>query len=295
MAALAVLLLAAALGLTVYALWPRQRSQFSFSVDDANPARVLYARTAHGWNARWNQRWEYTGARAGNPSTVGRVMAAAIAAGFLAGAAATGSPILGLLLAAGTAAGPWVFLGSQSDKRERVITGQLVDFLDSVRASMETETPEAAIRTAAGNADAPLRHELAGLVSDLDARVNLSVALQSLARRNSSRAMAFTCATLDMAKRTGSSEIATNLTELAKLIRNNERTAQDIKNKTLILRVSAKMFAVVPALAVAFSMLSFGVEPWLTPLGYAAIAVIVAIATGAMVGFRRLQKWQVGV
>lgn len=295
MAVFAVLFAATALAFVVYALWPRQRTQFSYTVGDTNPATALYTRTARGWYAKWNQRWEFTGARATNPATVGRVMAAVIAAAFLLILLLTKSPVLAVMVAAGAGFAPWMFLGTQSDKREQVITSQLVDFLDSVRSGLETDTPEVAIRAAAGNAAAPLRHELAGLVSDLDARVNLSEALQNLARRNSSRAMAFTCATLDMAKRTGSSEITTNLTELAKLIRNNERTAADIKNKTLILRVSAKMFVVIPALSVAFSMLSFGLEPWLTPLGYIAMAVIAAVATGATFGFRKLQKWQVGV
>lgn len=288
-------LAAISVALLVYGLWPRNRA-YSYTVDnDHSAVQAFYTRAAKGWFAQWNQRWEYTGGRARNPKLVGAVMAGVAVVSLILTAALTRNPLLTVLIPAALVAGPWGLLGTQSKKREEVITSQLVDFLDAVRSSLETDTPEVAIRVAAASAPAPLNHELSQLVADLDARVNLSIALQNLANRNSSRSMAFACATLDMAKETGSAEIVTNLTELAKLIRNNERTAQDIRNKTLILRVSAKMFLVVPILTVGFSMLSFGVEPWSSTLGYIALAVIIGVAVGAWFGFRKLQQWQVGV
>ena len=288
-------LAAVAVALVVYAVWPRNRA-YSYTIEnDHSAVQAFYTRAARGWFEKWNQRWEYTGGRARHPKLIGSIMAGVGIGSLLLVGVITKNPLLTILIPALLVGGPWGLLGTQSRKREEVITSQLVDFLDAVRSNLETDTPELAIRSAAASAPAPLNHELAQLVSDLDSRVNLSAALQNLANRNASRSMAFACATLDMAKQTGSQEIVTNLTELAKLIRNNERTAGDIRNKTLILRVSAKMFLVVPLLTVGFSMLSFGIEPWNSTLGYISLAIIIGVAVGAWFGFRKLQQWQVGV
>lgn len=294
--AVSALLLAFAVGFLTYALWPRKRTDLTYvHGGDENPLAVLYTRSAHGWFERWNQRWEHTGGRAKTPKRVGQVMLAVAAVVFALVTVLSLNPVVAAVVTAAAVSIPWFILGAQSKKREQVITVQLVDFLDAVRSGLETGTPEVAIRQAATSVDAPLAHELSGLVSDLDARVNLSDALRNLAARNSSRAMAFTCATLDMAKQTGSTEINTNLSELAKLIRNNERTAEDIKNKTLILRVSAKLFVIVPALTMLFSVLGFGLEPWLTIPGLIGFCIIVVVSVGSTVGFRKLQQWQVGL
>lgn len=293
MLAIGSLLAALAIGILVYALWPR-RTETVYSDDNSlDGITSYYQRTYRGWYARWDRQWAYTGGKKVGPRTVGNIMLGVVAGVFGISAFIVG-PFIALVFAGAALALPWLILGLQKNKREQVITSQLVDFLDGVRSALETSTLNDAVRIAAKQVDAPLSHELQTLIDDLDVRVDLSTALRNLAERNPSRSMAFMCATLDIANQTGSSQISHSLGELSKLIRENERTAQDIKNKTLILRVSGKLFVIVPSIVLLFSFSSFGVEPWTQPLGIVALIFIIGVALGSYFGFSKLQKWQTG-
>lgn len=295
MISLAAAFFAVALGVAIYALWPKGSQGYIYSVgEDGNPLTTLYRRSANGWYERWSQRYSYTGGKPRGKHTIGNIVLVIAGVVFIAALILTRSAFISVIPTIAAVVMPWLFFGLQSRKREQVITTQLVDFLDTVRGALETHTLTDAVRIAATSVDAPLSHELSSVVADLDSRVDLSTALRNLAERNSSRVMAFTCATLDIANKTGSVEVNRNLAELSKLIRDNERTSQDIKNKTLILRVSAKMFIIIPTLGLLLSFAAFGVEPWITPLGFAGIAFIVIVGIGASVGFSKLQQWQVG-
>ncbi len=261
----------------------------------AKSEEPAYRRLATGWFERWHQRWLYAGYEA-SAKMPGWVMLGAIA-GSLVVFSIVSSPLMGVAIAAAVAGSVWTFLGSRVRKRNEKITTQLEDFLDSVRGHLDgAGTIEQAIRQATKTTEAPLSNELRLLIIDLDARVTFEDALRRFAFRSPSRSAAFAAAMMDMAYTSGSQEIQTNLTELAKLINENAEMAGQIKGETMLLRVAGRMTMSLPWLIVIANLVMMNTVPaWTSTLGTFVLLGLVAATVGLWFWFRFLQRWAVEV
>lgn len=291
------LLVAVTVAGVVYVAFPQKNVEFLYGVTTADSRlRSLYRRSATGWFASWDLRYKHTGGSPKSNVSVGRLVLIVAGAGLLVGSLITRNPVGGLVLFAAVVGIWWSFLSMQVNKREKKITSQLVDFLDGVRQSLTAGgSLENAIKKSTVNVQPPLRYELDRLTADMDSHVPLALALRALARRNSSRAMAFTCATLEISSTNGAETIRKSLYGIATMIRKNEQAVDEVSRRTLITRVAGKAFIVVPPIALIGSMMFFGTEVWGNLFGIGVIIFIAIGIIGSQFIFSALKHWQEGV
>lgn len=294
-----VTLIALLATITVVALvWtfvPRKEREYLYSDDSQSAAAAYYQRTANGWFEKWDLRFRQTGGVPKSSTSVGRMVLIVAAATAVLLTLLLRNPVPGVLLAVLVPTVWWGFLGSQVSKREKRITSQLVDFLDGIRQALSAGgSLEAAIKAATLNTEPPLRYELDRLVAEIDAHVPLKVALRAMARRNSSRAMAFACATLEISSTNGADTVRKSLYGISTMIRKNEKTLEEVQRRTMVTRIAAKAFLITPILLLLMSMLMFGVYPWTTPIGIGILVFIFLSIAASQAVFTWLKRWQQG-
>jgi|FLOH01.1.fsa_nt_gi tight adherence protein B len=290
MYSLFAVMFAVGLGVAVYAFMSSRQPRTVYAAREEDVFEAAYRKRASGWFAGWESRWNRSGGTMKNPRLPGYVMFFAPLGVSLLLTLITNNFIVGIVTFLLLLWLPWVFLRSQGDRRAKAIDTQLIPFLDEVRVGLTTGTVEQSIRRAAKATQAPLSHELALLISDLDVGVPLDEALKNMANRSDSRSLVLTCVTLDMAARTGSPEVATNLHAVAEMLNSISGLRDKISSRTIQTRIVSKVVIALP-IVTTLAVLFLGVEPWLTPLGL-GVAIFLALAIlGLRLVFKAMTRW----
>ncbi len=290
MYALFAVMFALGLSAVAYAFVSSRQPRSLYAAREEDVFEAAYRQRASGWFGGWESRWNRSGGTMQYPKLPGYVMFFVPLGVAVLLTLLTNNFIVGLVSFLILLWLPWVFLRSQGNRRAMAIEAQLIPFLDEVRVGLTTGTVEQSIRRATKATQAPLSHELALLVSDLDVGIPLDEALNNMANRSNSRSLVLTCVTLDMAARTGSPEVATNLHAVAEMLNSISGLREKIASRTIQTRIVSKVVIILP-IVTTLAVLFLGVEPWLTPLGFGVAAFIILAIIGLRFIFKAMTKW----
>lgn len=237
---------------------------------------LLYRRYSHGWFQAWSDKFLRSGGELQNSWVPGTVMIVVPLLLGIAAAVVSGMILAMPIIAAMAVALPWLFLRGQGSKRAEAMDAQLITFLDTVSKGIEGGTITQAIREAAERVDPPLSHELKLMLNEVDAGRPLPEALRDLASRTSSRGLAVTCSTLDLAISTGAPTLTTNLAEITSIIVAMQGLERQVKARTIITMWTGRLTVGILALFTAGSLL-VATEAWLTPWGIPTLVFLIGI------------------